>query len=37
MRLREEHLAGRANHSHILWSMMVFQAWRRLWLEEQNG
>lgn len=30
-RLRWEHLAGRANHSHILWSLMVFQEWRRRW------
>ena len=30
-RLREEHVAGRANHSHVLWSMMVFQDWRRRW------
>jgi asparagine synthase (glutamine-hydrolysing) len=30
-RLREEHDAGRANHSHVLWSMMVFQDWRRRW------
>lgn len=33
-RLKEEHLAGLANHSHILWSMMVFQAWRQKWLGE---
>ncbi|NNM20020.1 MAG: asparagine synthase (glutamine-hydrolyzing) [Gammaproteobacteria bacterium] len=32
-RLKQEHFAGRANHSHVLWSMMVFQAWRRLWLD----
>lgn len=32
-RLKNEHLAGTANHSHILWSLMVFEAWRRLWLE----
>ena len=25
--LRDEHLAGRANHSHILWSVIVFQTW----------
>jgi len=31
--LKREHLAGRANHSHVLWSLMVFQAWRRRWLE----
>ena len=32
-RLRQEHLTGQANHSHILWSLMVFQAWRKRWLE----
>jgi asparagine synthase (glutamine-hydrolysing) len=32
--LKDEHLAGRANHSHVLWSLMVFQAWRRRWLEQ---
>jgi asparagine synthase (glutamine-hydrolysing) len=32
-RLKREHLSGIANHSHVIWSMMVFQAWRRRWLE----
>jgi asparagine synthase (glutamine-hydrolysing) len=32
-RLKREHLERRANHSHILWSLMVFEAWRRRWLE----
>lgn len=32
-RLKTEHLDGRANHSHILWSLMVFEAWRERWLE----
>jgi asparagine synthase (glutamine-hydrolysing) len=31
--LKRQHLGGRFNHSHILWSLMVFQAWRRRWLE----
>jgi len=30
-RLKREHLAGLDNHSHILWSLMVFQDWRRRW------
>lgn len=30
-RLRREHLTNRANHSHILWSMLVFQCWRERW------
>jgi asparagine synthase (glutamine-hydrolysing) len=30
-RLKAEHLAGRANHSHVLWAVMVFQDWRRRW------
>lgn len=33
VRLKEEHLSGRANHSHILWSLIVFQSWRSLWYE----
>lgn len=32
-RLKTEHLSGKANHSHILWSFIVFQTWRRLWLD----
>ena len=32
-RMKREHLKGAANHSHVLWSLMVFQSWRRLWLE----
>lgn len=32
--LKAEHLAGRANHSHILWSLMVFEAWQERWLKE---
>jgi asparagine synthase (glutamine-hydrolysing) len=30
-RLKREHLANRANHSHVLWALMVFQDWRRRW------
>jgi asparagine synthase (glutamine-hydrolysing) len=29
--LMEEHLNNKANHSHILWTLMVFQDWRRRW------
>ena len=31
-RLKNEHLEGRYNHSHILWSLIVFQSWRKRWL-----
>lgn len=31
-RLKREHLSGKANHSHILWSLMVFHYWAELWL-----
>lgn len=31
--LKKEHLRAVANHSHVLWSLMVFQAWRKKWLE----
>ncbi len=27
-----EHESGRANHSHILWALMVFQLWKRRFL-----
>jgi asparagine synthase (glutamine-hydrolysing) len=30
--LRQEHLEGRRNHAHVLWSLMVFHAWQRRWL-----
>jgi asparagine synthase (glutamine-hydrolysing) len=30
--LKRQHLSGRANHSHVLWSLMVFEAWRDRWL-----
>jgi asparagine synthase (glutamine-hydrolysing) len=30
-RLKVEHVAGRANHSHVLWAVMVFQDWRQRW------
>ena len=30
-RLKQEHLENRANHSHVLWSLMIFQEWRRRW------
>jgi asparagine synthase (glutamine-hydrolysing) len=31
-RLWDEHVAGRANHSHVLWSLLVFEAWSERWL-----
>jgi asparagine synthase (glutamine-hydrolysing) len=36
-KLKHEHLSGVANYSHILWSLMVFQAWRRRWLEGKQA
>lgn len=30
-RLKAEHMSNRANHSHLLWALMVFQDWRRRW------
>jgi len=30
-RLRREHTAGTANHSHVLWSLLVFEDWRSRW------
>jgi asparagine synthase (glutamine-hydrolysing) len=34
-RLKTEHLSGEANHSHILWSLIVFDSWKTMWLEGQ--
>jgi asparagine synthase (glutamine-hydrolysing) len=31
VRLKREHLENRANHSHILWSLLVFEQWRDRW------
>ncbi len=31
-RLVQEHRANQANHSHILWGLIVFQDWQRRWL-----
>jgi asparagine synthase (glutamine-hydrolysing) len=30
-RLKREHFEGRANHSHLLWGLLVFHEWRRRW------
>ncbi|MEO7986435.1 MAG: asparagine synthase (glutamine-hydrolyzing), partial [Gemmatimonadales bacterium] len=30
-RLRREHATGVANHSHVLWSLLVFEDWRDRW------
>lgn len=30
-RLQQEHLSNKANHSHILWSLLVFQHWKERW------
>ncbi len=30
-RLKSEHLERQANHSHILWALMVFQDWKSRW------
>ena len=30
--LKHEHLDGRRNHAHLLWSLMIFQAWQHRWL-----
>jgi asparagine synthase (glutamine-hydrolysing) len=34
-RLKLDHRSGMANHSHILWSLMVFQAWSNRWLNAE--
>jgi asparagine synthase (glutamine-hydrolysing) len=30
-RMKMEHMKRLANHSHVLWSLIVFQDWRRRW------
>ena len=32
-RLKNEHLSGIANNSHILWSLIVFHEWKNRWLD----
>ena len=32
-KLKSEHQTGVANHSHILWALIVFQDWKGRWLE----
>lgn len=32
-KLKSEHYNGTANHSHILWSLMVFHDWKNRWLK----
>ncbi|NET04041.1 MAG: asparagine synthase (glutamine-hydrolyzing) [Symploca sp. SIO2B6] len=32
-RLKQQHLSGQYNHSHILWSLIVFQNWHRRWID----
>lgn len=31
--LIRQHQSGRANHSHILWALIVFNAWKKRWLD----
>ncbi len=35
-RLKREHNQARADHSHILWSLTVFQAWKDRWLDRRS-
>jgi asparagine synthase (glutamine-hydrolysing) len=35
--LKSDHFAGTANHSHVLWGVIVFQAWQRMWLNGSPG
>ena len=32
-KLKSEHLKGRANHAHQLWSLMIFEIWRDKYLQ----
>jgi asparagine synthase (glutamine-hydrolysing) len=33
--LMNNHLNGQANNSHILWALVVFQAWRKKWFDNK--
>lgn len=35
-KLKSEHLKGIANHSHILWTLIVFHAWKKRWINRCN-
>ena len=35
--LKRQHISGIANHSHVLWSLIVFEAWRDKWLLAPAG
>lgn len=35
--LKSEHLSGKANHSHVLWTLIVFEAWRDRWLKPASS
>ena len=35
--LKQQHLAGHDNHSHVLLSLIVFESWRDKWLGASNG
>jgi asparagine synthase (glutamine-hydrolysing) len=35
-RLKSEHLAGRRNHAHQLWAMMMFHAWQDKWMSRSK-
>ena len=30
-KLKNEHMAGKKNHSHLLWALMVFQKWYNIY------
>ena len=33
--LKRDHLSGAANNSHILWSLIVFDRWKTMWLDNR--
>ena len=33
----EDHLAGRGNHQHRLWTILMFQTWRERWMDRAAG
>lgn len=35
--LKQQHLSGLANHSHVLWSLIVFEAWQDKWLRASTS
>jgi asparagine synthase (glutamine-hydrolysing) len=34
-RMKADHLTGARDHAHVLWSMLVFEAWAQRWVDRR--